>query len=97
MISCGVRKEGIIMAEQYQSREERRKKLQAKGKQKAKKKPAGIVKKIFLILVALGIIGILTGVGTFAFLVKDAPELDPKLLKDPISSKILDKDGELIS
>ena len=46
---------------------------------------------------ALGIIGILTGVGTFAFLVKDTPKLDPKLLKDPISSKVLDKDGELIS
>lgn len=85
----------LIMAE---SREERRKKLQqSKGKQKAKKKPSGIVKKIFLILVALGIIGILAGVGTFAYLVKDTPKLDPKLLKDPISSKVLDKDGELIA
>ena len=46
---------------------------------------------------ALGIIGILAGVGTFAYLVKDTPKLDPKLLKDPISSKVLDKDGELIS
>jgi penicillin-binding protein 1A len=85
------------MADQSQSREERRKKLQAKGKQKGKKKPTGIIKKIFFILVALGIIGVLTGVGAFAFLVKDAPELDPKLLKDPISSKLLDKDGELIT
>jgi penicillin-binding protein 1A len=87
------------MSDQVQSREERRKKLQTKGKDKpkAKKKPSGIVKKIFLSLVALGIIGILTGVGTFAYLVKDAPKLDPKLLKDPISSKILDKDGELIT
>ncbi|WP_342432099.1 PBP1A family penicillin-binding protein [Neobacillus sp. FSL H8-0543] len=85
------------MADQFQSREERRKKLQAKGKQKAKKKPASIIKKILLILVALGIIGVLTGIGTFAFLVKDAPELDPKLLKDPISSKLLDKNGELIT
>lgn len=81
-----------------ESREERRKKLQqSKGKQKAKKKPSGIVKKIFLILVALGIIGILAGVGTFAYLVKDTPKLDPKLLKDPISSKVLDKDGGLIA
>lgn len=85
----------FIMAE---SREERRKKLQqSKGKQKAKKKPSGIVKKIFLILVALGIIGILAGVGTFAYLVKDTPKLDPKLLKDPISSKVLDKDGGIIA
>lgn len=86
------------MAEEFQSREERRKKLQqSKGKQKAKKKPSGMVKKIFLSLVALGIIGILAGVGTFAYLVKDTPKLDPKLLKDPISSKVLDKDGELIA
>ncbi|MDR7075317.1 penicillin-binding protein 1A [Neobacillus niacini] len=86
------------MAGEFQSREERRKKLQqSKGKKQAKKKPSGIVKKIFLSLVVLGIIGILAGVGTFAFLVKDTPKLDPKLLKDPISSKVLDKDGELIS
>ena len=86
------------MAGDYQSREERRKKLQqSKGKKQAKKKPSGIVKKIFLSLVALGIIGILAGVGTFAYLVKDTPKLDPKLLKDPISSKIVDKDGELIT
>ncbi|MEW9049862.1 MAG: PBP1A family penicillin-binding protein [Neobacillus sp.] len=85
------------MADQFQSREERRKKLQTKGKQKAKKKPKGLVKKVLLVLVILGIIGLLAGVGTFAYLVKDTPKLDPKLLKDPISSKILDKDGELIS
>lgn len=92
-----VRKDVIDMVEQYQSREERRKKLQTQGKQNAKKKPRGLVKKIFLTLIALGIIGILSGVGTLAFLVKDAPKLDPKLLKDPISSKILDKDGKLIA
>jgi penicillin-binding protein 1A len=88
----------FIMAEEFQSREERRKKLQqSKGKQKTKKKPSGVVKKIFLSLVALGIVGILAGVGTFAYLVKDTPKLDPKLLKDPISSKILDKNEELIA
>jgi penicillin-binding protein 1A len=86
-----------IMADQFQSREERRKKLQTKGKQKAKKKPKGLVKKVLLILVILGIIGLLAGVGTFAYLIKDTPKLDPKLLKDPISSKILDMDGELIT
>ncbi|MDR7238640.1 transglycosylase domain-containing protein [Neobacillus drentensis] len=85
------------MSDQYQSREERRKKLQSKGKPKSKKKSGGLVKKIFLTLVALGIIGILAGVGTFAYLVKDAPVLDPKLLKDPIPSKILDKDDKLIT
>lgn len=85
------------MPDQYQSREERRKKLQSKGKTQKQKKPAGIVKKILLILVILGVVGILAGVGTFAYLIKDTPELDPKLLKDPISSKILDNNDELIA
>ncbi|WML40338.1 PBP1A family penicillin-binding protein [Neobacillus sp. OS1-2] len=87
------------MSEKYQSREERRKKLQSnsKGKPKVKKKSGGLFKKIFLSLVVLGIVGILAGVGTFAYLVKDAPKLDPKLLKDPIPSKILDKDQKLIT
>ncbi|CAH2715776.1 Penicillin-binding protein 1A/1B [Neobacillus rhizosphaerae] len=85
------------MSQQYQSREERRKKLQSTGNQKTKKKSGGLFKKIFLSLVVIGIVGILAGVGTFAYLVKDAPKLDPKLLKDPIPSKILDKDGTPIT
>lgn len=84
------------MAEKYQSREERRKKL-AKTQQSGKKKAKITVKRIFLALVALGIVGILTGAATFAFMVKDAPELDEKLLKDPISSQLFDMDGELIA
>ncbi|MBU8916211.1 PBP1A family penicillin-binding protein [Neobacillus sp. 114] len=87
------------MAEQYQSREERRKKQQSndKARPKAKAKKGGMAKKIFLSLIVLCFVGLLAGVGTFAYLVKDTPKLDPKLLKDPIPSKILDKDGELIS
>ncbi|MCL6571624.1 MAG: PBP1A family penicillin-binding protein [Bacillus sp. (in: Bacteria)] len=85
------------MSEEYQSREDHRKKNQPKGKPKTKKKSGSLVKKIFLTLVVLGIVGLLVGVGTFAFLVKDAPKLDPKLLKDPISSKILDKDDKLFT
>ncbi|MED4204180.1 PBP1A family penicillin-binding protein [Neobacillus mesonae] len=85
------------MADQYQSREERRKKLQEKGKQKPRKKQKGLFKKIFLSLVILGIVCIIAGVGTFAYLVKDTPPLDPKLLKDPIPSKILDKNEQLVT
>ncbi|WP_084783331.1 transglycosylase domain-containing protein [Bacillus dakarensis] len=86
------------MTEKYQTREERRKQ-QANAKQKGKKKSRGkiTIKRIFLTLVAIGIVGLLTGVGTFAYMVKDAPELDEKLLKDPISSEIYDKDGKLIT
>ncbi len=85
------------MPEQYQSREERRNKLQTKGKTKPKKKRGGLLKRIFLTLVVLGFVGLLAGVGTFAYLVKDAPKLDPKLLKDPIPSKILDKNGKQLT
>ncbi|MDP4083845.1 MAG: PBP1A family penicillin-binding protein [Bacillota bacterium] len=85
------------MADQYQSREERRKQQTAKSVQKSKKKPGGLVKKILLTIVALGVVGMLAGVATFAYLIKDAPKLNPKLLKDPIASKILDKDGQLIT
>lgn len=88
------------MTEKFQSREERRKYLDAQSKQnktKGKKKSGGLFKKIFLTIIALGIIGMLTGIATFAYMVKDAPKLDPKLLKDPIASKILDRNGKLIT
>lgn len=84
------------MAEKYQTREERRKKLanQQKGK---KKKGKVSIKRVFLFLVALGIIGLLAGAATFAFMVKDAPKLDEKLLKDPISSELYDVNGEVFT
>jgi penicillin-binding protein 1A len=85
------------MAEQFQSREERRKHLNANSGNKDKKKSGGLFKKIFLTLIALGIVGMLAGVATFAYMIKDAPKLDPKLLKDPIASKILDRNGKLIA
>lgn len=39
----------------------------------------------------------LLGAGAFAFMVKDSPKLDEKLLKDPISSQIYDMEGEFIT
>ncbi|WP_019155998.1 transglycosylase domain-containing protein [Robertmurraya massiliosenegalensis] len=84
------------MAEKYQSREERRKQVsQQKGKGNKKVKLS--IKRIFLFLVALGIAGLLIGAGTFAYMVKDTPELDEKLLKDPISSELYDINGELFA
>ncbi|MBU8879061.1 PBP1A family penicillin-binding protein [Bacillus sp. FJAT-29790] len=85
------------MTDKYQSREERRKQRASKPNNKAKKQSKGIFKRIFLLLIALGIAGMLIGAGTFAFMVKDAPVLDEKLLKDPIPSKIVDKDKNLIT
>lgn len=86
------------MSEKYRSREERRKQIAAKKQKQAtgKRNPKKLLKRIFIVLVALGIAGLLTGVAAFAYLVKDTPKLDEALLKDPISSKILDKDGNFI-
>ncbi|WP_394232750.1 PBP1A family penicillin-binding protein [Niallia oryzisoli] len=87
------------MTEKYQSREERRKQQDAaKSKQKGKKKSKGsLVKRVFLILAALGIIGIIGGAATFAFMVKDAPKLDTNTLKAAIPSEIYDTDGKLVT
>jgi len=94
-----IRKEGMSMTEKYQSREERRKQREAtKSKKKGKKKSKGsLFKRIFLILAALGIIGIISGAATFAFMVKDAPKLDSDTLRAAIPSEIYDADGELIT
>lgn len=80
------------MSEKYQTREERRKQLAEKKKSKGNKSKKGAFKKVFLLLIALGIIGMITGVATFAFMVKDAPKIDEAALKDPIPSQIFDKD-----
>ncbi|MGP9042158.1 transglycosylase domain-containing protein [Cytobacillus kochii] len=85
------------MSEQYKSREERRKQQQQSPKPKKKKSGKTLFKKIFLTLIALGIVGMIAGAATFAFMVKDAPELDPALLKDPIPSVLLDINGEKIT
>ena len=86
------------MADKPQTREERRKQLAAKNpKKKGKKSAKGTFKKVFLGLIIIGIIGLLTGVATFAVMIKDTPKLDESMLKDPISSNIYDMNGEPIT
>ncbi|MGM9923387.1 MAG: PBP1A family penicillin-binding protein [Bacillus sp. (in: firmicutes)] len=92
------------MADNYQSREERRKSLQQNKKGRNSKKPKGkspgLLKKIFLVLAIIVIVGIVGGAATFAYFVSSAPKIDEALLKDPVSSKIYavnaDGDKELI-
>ncbi len=96
------------MTDKYQTREERRRQLQSANtkktkekkpkdkKQKNKKGAKQIFKRIFLVLISLGIVGIIAGGITFAVMVKDAPELDESVLKDSISSTIYDKDDNPI-
>nr|WP_242174641.1 hypothetical protein [Priestia koreensis] len=87
------------MSENYTSREERRKKsTEGKGKQKPsgsgkpnKKKRGGIFRKIIVAILLLGIIGVIAGAATFFAMISDAPKIDDSMLKDPLSSKIYDK------
>lgn len=84
------------MAEKYNSRQERRK--QAEKQKKTKKKPKqGMFKRIIMILGILVGIGLVAGGVTFAYFVSGTPELDESLLKDPIASKIYDKNKKLLS
>ncbi|MDU1844397.1 MAG: PBP1A family penicillin-binding protein [Niallia nealsonii] len=89
------------MTDKYQTREERRKQLETSKKnapKKAKKKSGkNLFKRVLLILLTIGIIGIIAGGVTFAIMVKDAPELNPETLKDPISSTIYDKNNKEIA
>ncbi|MGG4264164.1 PBP1A family penicillin-binding protein [Peribacillus simplex] len=87
------------MAEKYNTREERRKQgqTQKKGPNKGPKKPTNMLKRIFLILVTIGIIGLVSGGAAMAYFISDTPKLDEKLLKDPVTSKILDENGKLLA
>ena len=87
------------MSEEYQSREERRKQQNAaKNKRKDTKKSKGsLFKRILLVLVSLGIIGIIAGTATFAYMIKDTPKLNSDTLKASIPSEIYDKDRKPIT
>jgi len=80
------------MSEQKTTREQRRKQVQRK---KQPKKPIKLwVKRIFISLILLGVIVAIAGGSLFAYYASTAPELDEQLLKDPISPKLLDANGE---
>lgn len=84
------------MAEQKRTREDIKRERQQQ--KKTTKKPVGKwLKRIFLTVVLLGVIGFLSGVGVFSYYVSNAPELDEELLKDPVSSEFYDVNGELFA
>ncbi|MFJ8067182.1 PBP1A family penicillin-binding protein [Psychrobacillus sp. NPDC096426] len=84
------------MSEQKQTREQRRKQLQQK-KKKANKPAKVWMKRILITILALGVLGAIGGGSVFAYYASTAPELDEKSLKDPISPKLLDANGELFA
>jgi penicillin-binding protein 1A len=84
-----------LMADQYKSRTERRKKQNVK--QRKKRNGSSLAKRILLSFVIVGLVMLAGGVGTFAYFIKDAPKLNASMLRDPIPSKIYDKDGHYIT
>ncbi len=82
------------MSEKYQSREERRHANQKKKKRKKSK--GGVFKRILLMILLIGIIGMVAGATTFFVMASGAPKLDESLLKDPLSSKVYDMNGNKI-
>ncbi|MBY6035732.1 PBP1A family penicillin-binding protein [Fictibacillus nanhaiensis] len=86
------------MSKDYRSRMERRQSADgSKPANKTKtKKPRGgrnWKKTLLLLIVALGLLGVLT-IGVIA---ATSPKLDPKKLETPVSSKILDMNDEQVS
>ncbi len=85
------------MSNQNNSRTSRRQELEAnKNSKKNKKGTTGkrIFKKIFLGAVILGSLMLIAGISLFAYYASSAPKLDEALLKDPLTSELLDTNGE---
>ena len=87
------------MSDNINSRTERRKKQVTvkteRQKQPQRKFPKELWKKILLGIAALFLIVLVGGVSLFAYYASTAPDLDEELLKDPLTSNFLTKDGDI--
>lgn len=83
------------MAGNYKTREERRRNQGKSAVTKKKTKSKNLFKKLILLIFIIGIAGLAVGAGTFAWYVKDTPKLDKKALIDPVSSEIIDMNGDV--
>ncbi|MDN4608705.1 transglycosylase domain-containing protein [Sporosarcina highlanderae] len=86
------------MSDKINSRAARRQQMEAerkRGKNKKPKKNGNIIKKIILAIVAIGLAVFVGGLGLFAFYASSAPDLDESLLKDPLTSNIADRNGDV--
>ncbi|WP_153732247.1 transglycosylase domain-containing protein [Sporosarcina obsidiansis] len=84
------------MSDNINSRTARRKQQETKPKKKpGKKGPKGWFKKIIMAIVIAGLAVLVGGGALFAFYASTAPDLDEELLKDPLTSNFLTKDGDV--
>lgn len=85
------------MSEQNKKSRVAQNKERAKKNKKQKTTFGKWVKRILLTIVAIGLVGLISGGALFAYYASSAPELDEELLKDPLSSEFYDKNGEIFA
>ncbi|EAC2444742.1 penicillin-binding protein 1A [Listeria monocytogenes] len=89
------------MADKPQTRSQYRNKQSGGSKKKSQKRgkrvAANIFKTIFFVGLFLAFFGIAAGATVFYDYAKDAPKLTDSKLRDPLSSKLLDKDGKVFA
>ncbi len=91
------------MTEEYKSRTERRRAKESRRQKRRTEKGrnkgsfGSLAKKLVLALVILFMIGLIGGLGAFAYFISDTPELDPQKLKDPVPSQVYDMNNEVVT
>ncbi|WP_085133417.1 transglycosylase domain-containing protein [Sporosarcina ureae] len=84
------------MSDNINSRTARRKKqVTEKPKRPQKKLPTQLWKKILLAIATLFLLVLVGGASLFAYYASTAPDLDEELLKDPLTSNFVTKDGDV--
>lgn len=78
------------MSEQYRSRTERKKAM----RRKPTKRKKSLLKRILTVLAIIFLVTFVAGTVTVFAMLRGTPELNPELLKDPVSSTLLDKNDE---
>ncbi|WP_408006493.1 transglycosylase domain-containing protein [Pseudalkalibacillus sp. A8] len=77
----------------YSSRQQRRQGAPSQKKKTPNTQKKSLLKKITALLLIFGLIGVTAGAIAVFAVISQSPELDPKALDTPASSKLFDKDG----
>ncbi|MDV6377706.1 PBP1A family penicillin-binding protein [Sporosarcina sp. GW1-11] len=83
------------MSDNINSRTTRRQQKDTMQKKPGRKMPQGLFKKILMAIVIFGLVVLVGGASLFAYYASTAPDLDEELLKDPLTSNFLTKDGDI--